>query len=182
MTETKILFTSKATEERKAHRVIQYYAQLGALEKTKEDPIRQLLEHAQDKKHIVALFKDESPRQLNYMFARILQHMSCPKYAHFNIYDFVKMQWGNHPTYDSYQYVKAPVILIWGGYNELANKSLESMGVDFLVRRTALAHGTTFMLLKKGKYPILESEASTVADAVIDLAITAVAGGKRRNV
>ena len=154
------------------------------MEPVQQEVVDMLLPFAKDNSHVLGLFKNETPRQLNYIFARILEEMKCPPFVHFNLYDLVKIQWGDHPQYNTYQFIDSPVICVWGGYNELANRSLEDMGIDFLVRRMARSSGTTVVLLRKGKYATIEAEADKVTTKVIDLAgaLNVTEGKARRNV
>ena len=147
-----------------------YFRGLGVVEKVSKKILKQVEKGSRKGKGglIVGLTDNESPRQLNYMFAQALTTLGMPAYVSLNIYDFVSIQFGEHPDLMSYRHLKMDTVLVWGGFQDGFNVNMESRAIEFFTRRVA-AGGTTILLMKRNQYNELEEFALKHAKSVIEL-------------
>lgn len=151
-----------------------YFRGLGRVEKVDEGILQRVREAAVRGKGglIVGLTDNQTARQLNRMFAQALITLGMPPYVSLNVYDFVSIQFGEHPEFMSYRHLKMDTVLVWGGFQDGINVNLENRAIEFLTRRDA-SGGTTILLLKRNQYSDLEEFALKHTKSTIDISTLA---------
>jgi hypothetical protein len=157
--------------DRSKDRLKIYLKELGRAQKVEQSRTDLVLEtvNQNKKKMICFIVEHETPQQLNYLFAKILLTLGRPPYHVLSVSDFVSIHWKEHPEIANYKYLQTETILVWGGYSEMTNKSLEIMCMEFLTRRLAGSRKTTVVMLKRQHFLQLEAFLKAYADISVDL-------------